>query len=96
MFDLNDTEGELQDLDKWDICFVIYIFLSNNPSSGEKNSSNVSCCIIASSHHHAIDTILLLHACIYCNVCYTNIHKSVLLIILIAKWLQQQGAMLKA
>ena len=21
-------------LDKWDLCFVIYMFLSNNPSSG--------------------------------------------------------------
>ena len=27
-------------LDKWDLCFVIYMFLSNNPSSGDINSSN--------------------------------------------------------
>ena len=31
------------DLDKWDLCFVIYMFLSNNPSSGDINSSNLSC-----------------------------------------------------
>ena len=48
------------------------------------------------SQHFVIDTILLLHACIYYNVYYTNIHKSALLIILIGKWLQQQGVMLKA
>ena len=30
-------------LDKWDLCFVIYMFLSNNPSSGDINSSNLSC-----------------------------------------------------
>ena len=28
---------------KWDLCFVIYIFLSINPSSGDINSSNLSC-----------------------------------------------------
>ena len=37
-----------QGLDKWDLCFVIYMFLSNNPSSGDMNSSNVSCCISVS------------------------------------------------
>ena len=30
-------------LEKWDLCFVIYMFLSNNPSSGNINSSNLSC-----------------------------------------------------
>ena len=30
-------------LDKWDLCFVIYMFLSNNPSSGYINSSNLPC-----------------------------------------------------
>ena len=25
------------------LCFVIYMFLSNNPSSGDINSSNLSC-----------------------------------------------------
>ena len=30
-------------LDKWDLCFVIYMLLSNNPSSGDINSSNLSC-----------------------------------------------------
>ena len=30
-------------LDKWDLCFVIYMFLSNNPSLGDINSSNLSC-----------------------------------------------------
>ena len=28
-------------LDKRDLCFVIYMFLSNNPSSGDINSSNL-------------------------------------------------------
>ena len=28
-YDLNDTVGELMVLDKWDLCFVIYMFLSN-------------------------------------------------------------------
>ena len=41
---LNNLEGELR-LDKWDLCFVIYMFLSNNPSSGDINSSNLSCLI---------------------------------------------------
>ena len=31
--------------DKWDLCFVIYMFLSNNPSSGDINSSNLPCYI---------------------------------------------------
>ena len=26
-----------------DLCFVIYMFLSNNPSSGDVNSANLSC-----------------------------------------------------
>ena len=30
-------------LDKWDFFCVIYMFLSNNPSSGDINSSNLSC-----------------------------------------------------
>ena len=30
-------------LDKWDLCFVIYMFLSKNPSSGDINLSNFSC-----------------------------------------------------
>ena len=30
-------------LDKWDLCFVIDMFLSNNPSSGDINSTNLSC-----------------------------------------------------
>ena len=30
-------------LDNWDLCFMIYMFLSNNPSSGDINSSNLSC-----------------------------------------------------
>ena len=30
-------------LDKWDLCFVIFMFLSNNPSSWDINSSNLSC-----------------------------------------------------
>ena len=30
-------------LDKWDLCFVIYMFLSNNPSSGDIFSLNLSC-----------------------------------------------------
>ena len=30
-------------LEKLDLCFVIYTFLSNNPSSGDINSSNLSC-----------------------------------------------------
>ena len=29
--------------DKWELCFVIYMFLSNNPSSGDINSSNLPC-----------------------------------------------------
>ena len=34
-------------LDQWDLCFVIYMFLSNNPSSGDINSSNLSClCLV--------------------------------------------------
>ena len=33
-------------LDKWDLCFVIYMFLSNNSSSGDINSSNLSCFIL--------------------------------------------------
>ena len=40
-YDLNDTEGELRV--KWDLCFVIYRFLSNNPSLGDINSSNLCC-----------------------------------------------------
>ena len=39
-YDLNDTVGKL---DKWNLCFVIYMFLSNNPSSGDMNSSNLPC-----------------------------------------------------
>ena len=31
------------ELDKRDLCFVIYMFLSNNPSSGDINSSNLPC-----------------------------------------------------
>ena len=33
-------------LDKWDLCFVIYMFLSNKPPSGggDINLSNLSCC----------------------------------------------------
>ena len=42
-YDLNDTEGELMVRDKWALCFVIYMFLSNNPSSGDINLSNLSC-----------------------------------------------------
>ena len=43
---LNDTEGELRvRYLKWDLCFVIYMFLSNNPSSGDINSSNLPCCL---------------------------------------------------
>ena len=42
-YDLNDTVGELMVLDKWDLCFVIYMFLSNNPWSGDINSSNLPC-----------------------------------------------------
>ena len=30
-------------LDKWDLCYVIYMFLSNNPSSGDINSSDLPC-----------------------------------------------------
>ena len=30
-------------LDKWGLCFVVYMFLSNYPSSGDINSSNLSC-----------------------------------------------------
>ena len=30
-------------LDKWDLCFVIYMFLSNNLSSGDIILSNLSC-----------------------------------------------------
>ena len=33
-YDLNYTEGEL---DKWDLCFVIYMFLLINPSLGDIN-----------------------------------------------------------
>ena len=40
-YDLDNTEGELQ---LCDLCFVIYMFLSNNPSSGDIHSSNLSCC----------------------------------------------------
>ena len=29
-----------------ELCFVIYMFLSNNPSSGDINSSNLPCCIL--------------------------------------------------
>ena len=29
---------------------MIYMFLSNNPSSGDINSSNLSCCIMKLSH----------------------------------------------
>ena len=29
--------------EKWDLCFVIYMFLLNNPSSGDINSLNLSC-----------------------------------------------------
>ena len=41
----NPREGVLQNLkkEKKDLCFVIYMFLSNNPSSGDINSSNLSC-----------------------------------------------------
>ena len=37
-YDLNDTKGELQVL-----CFVIYMFLSNNPMSGDINSLKLTC-----------------------------------------------------
>ena len=33
------------ELDKWDLCYVIYMFLSNNPSPGDINSSNLPCCV---------------------------------------------------
>ena len=33
-------------LDKLDLCFVIYMFLSNNPSSGDINSSNLPCLLL--------------------------------------------------
>ena len=36
-------------LDKWDLCFVIYMFLSNNPSSGDINSLNLPCSLQLSS-----------------------------------------------
>ena len=48
-YDLLDTEGGGSGLDKLDLCFVIYMFLSNNPSPGDKKSSNLSCCILVSS-----------------------------------------------
>ena len=47
-YDLNDTVGYLRDL--WDLCFVIYMFLSNNPSSGDINSSNLPCFIRVCTH----------------------------------------------
>ena len=33
-------------LAKWDLCIVIYMFLSNNPSSWDINSLNISCWIM--------------------------------------------------
>ena len=30
-------------LDNWDLCFMIYMFLCNYPSSRDINSSNLSC-----------------------------------------------------
>ena len=37
-------------LDKWDLCFVISMFLSNNPLSGDINSSNLSCLLFGTFH----------------------------------------------
>ena len=43
------------------ICSVIYMFLSNNPSSGDINSSNLSCLnmCLGAQKNHLIETVHL-------------------------------------
>ena len=42
-------------LDKWDLCFVIYMFLSNNPSSGDINLSNLPCFLIKTCYVYSLE-----------------------------------------
>ena len=42
-------------LDKWDLCFVIYMFLSNNPSSGDINLSNLPCLLIKTCYVYSLE-----------------------------------------
>ena len=47
-------------LDKWDLCYVIYMFLSNNPSSGDINLSNLPCLVQHLLHQNKGTAILYL------------------------------------
>ena len=56
-------------LDKWDLSFVIYMFLSNNPSSGDINSSNLPCYVISDQGYNLTSPFIRWsYTCIFMNI----------------------------